>query len=87
MRLSDLNNVPVAVAAKLMGVGQQFIRMGMQREKLPLGNAIKVSGCKYTYYISPYKLSEYTGLPIDIEIPEDLVCVGFISGHKDVPDR
>lgn len=59
-------NIAVATAAKLMGVGQEFIRAGLRQGRLPFGTAVKVSGTKYTYYISPVKFAEYTGLNTEV---------------------
>jgi hypothetical protein len=62
------NRLSVVDAAKLMGVTQQFIRMGLQQEKLPFGWAVKNSG-RWSYYISPEKFTEYTG----IKVPDEVV--------------
>ena len=53
----------VPMAAKLMGVNPQCIRVGLQNGTRPFGWAIKTS-TKYTYYISPKKFTEYTGIEI-----------------------
>lgn len=49
--------------AKLMNKSEQFVRIGLQREILPIGCAIKNKG-QYTYYISPKLLYEYTGIVV-----------------------
>lgn len=59
-----LNNLPVKMVAKLMGVSDQFVRVGIQQGVLPFGFAVKVSGDRYTYYINPIKFTEYTGIEI-----------------------
>ena len=61
----EKNKVKVAEAARLMGVSQQFIRVGLQKEKLPFGCAIRMSNKKYTYFISKQKFTEYTGIPVE----------------------
>lgn len=53
-----MSRVSVAEAARRMGVSQQFIRIGLQRNILPIGYAVKMSD-RYTYYISEKKLNEY----------------------------
>lgn len=54
-------------AAQLMNVTPQFIRVGIQMGTLPFGWAVNISGKgKYTYYISPKKFTEHTG----IKVPE-----------------
>lgn len=47
-------------AAKLLGKGEQFIRIGLPRNILPFGCAVKMSS-KWTYYISEPRLKEYIG--------------------------
>ena len=54
------NNISVKEAARILGVSQQFIRIGLQREKLPIGTAVKMSS-RWTYHISPKLLEEYMG--------------------------
>lgn len=57
-------NIKVAEAAKLMNVSEQYIRIGLQRKILPIGDAVQNPGGKYTYYISPKLFEEYTGIKI-----------------------
>ena len=52
----------VAEAAALMGVSAQFIRVGLQKGILPFGYALKITGGKYTYFISGPKFYEHTGI-------------------------
>lgn len=52
--------VKVSEAAALMGVSEQFVRVGLQRGLLPIGTAVKLS-TKWTYYISGKLLVEYIG--------------------------
>lgn len=59
-----LNNLQVEVAAKLMGVGKQFIRVGLRNGTFPFGYAVLMPSGKYRYYISPKKFTEYTGIEI-----------------------
>ena len=54
------NNISVKEAAEILGVCQQFVRIGLQREKLPIGTAVKMSS-RWTYHISPKLLQEYVG--------------------------
>lgn len=55
--------VTVAEAAKRMGKSEQFVRVCMQRELLPVGIATKTSKSEknWNYYISPKLLDEYIG--------------------------
>ena len=52
------NRISVKQAADIMGVSQQFVRLGMQLKELPIGVAVKRSS-KWTYYISPERLKAY----------------------------
>lgn len=55
-------NVPVAVAAKVMKKDQQYIRQGIIQGFLPFGVAFKKEGSsQYDYYISPMKFWQETG--------------------------
>ena len=56
------NNMSIAEAAKLMGVSNQFVRIGLQRGILPFGYAVQVSKQRYTYFISRQKFAEHTGI-------------------------
>ena len=47
-----------------MHKSEQFIRIGLQRNLLPFGKAIKNNGGKYSYYISPKLFEEYTGIKV-----------------------
>lgn len=51
-------------AAYVMGCSAQFIRIGLQRGLLDIGNAVKMS-TKWTYNISPAKLAARQGITLD----------------------
>lgn len=53
------NRVTVKEAAYLMGVSEQFVRIALQRDLLPIGCAIQLTSNKWTYYISRTKLENY----------------------------
>lgn len=60
-----MSNISVAKASKIMCKTPQFIRIGLQRGTLPIGTAEKMpNSTKYSYYISPKLLEEYTGQKI-----------------------
>ncbi|MGM9543789.1 MAG: hypothetical protein ACI3T9_02270 [Romboutsia timonensis] len=56
-----MKRVTVLEASKLMGVSQQYIRIGLQKGVLPIGTAVQLSGKKWTYHISPVLLKNYIG--------------------------
>lgn len=48
------DNVPVSIASKYLATSQQYIRIGLQKERLPFGTAVQVGEKnKWTYQISP----------------------------------
>jgi hypothetical protein len=49
--------------ARLMGVTENFVRKGLRDGLLPFGYAVKTSS-EYTYYISPVKFEECTGIKV-----------------------
>jgi transcriptional regulator with XRE-family HTH domain len=57
----DLKNVPIEQAAKMLGKSKQFVRIALQKGIAPFGFAVKLSGNKFSYHISPKKLAEYVG--------------------------
>lgn len=57
------NRMTVQQAADLMGVSPQFVRVGLQRGRLPFGYAVK-NKTKWWYFISPQKFTEATGIKI-----------------------
>lgn len=63
---TGLHNIPVAVAAKRLGKSEQFIRVGLQTQRLPFGTAVFVK--RWSYHISPKLLDEYIGKDPDENI-------------------
>lgn len=59
------NKLTIAEAAELMGVSQQFIRVGLQKRIFPWGYAVQISAKRYTYFISKQKFYEALGLKDD----------------------
>lgn len=53
-------NVSVAQAAKLLGKGEEFVRVSLQMGTAPFGFAAKTK-TKWSYHISLKKLNEYIG--------------------------
>lgn len=56
------NNLTVQEAARLMGKSQDFVRIGLQRNILPFGYAVKTGKARYSYFISREKFIETTGI-------------------------
>lgn len=50
--------VTVKDAARRLGVSEQFIRIGLQQNRLPIGTAVKMSSV-WTYYISAEQIDNF----------------------------
>lgn len=59
-----LKRVTPDQAASIMGCSAQFIRIGLQRGLLDIGDAVKMSN-RWTYNISPAKLAARQGMTMD----------------------
>lgn len=57
------NRLLVWEVAEKMNVSEQFIRIGLQKGIFPWGYAVKMSS-KWTYWISPVKFTEVTGIQV-----------------------
>lgn len=70
-------NIPVTIAASIMGKDQMFIREAMKRGLLDLGLCYKKENSEqYDFYISPFKLWQlsgyvYKGLEIESKLAEE----------------
>lgn len=53
-------NISIKEAAEILGKSQQYVRVGLQLQRLPIGTAVKMSS-RWTYHISPKLLKEYVG--------------------------
>lgn len=53
-------SMTVKEAAQLLGKTEQFVRCGLQQERLPFGSAVKMNK-QWSYYISPEKVAELMG--------------------------
>lgn len=54
--------VTIEKAAKLMHKDPQYVRYGLQQERLPFGNAVQKPDGRWSYNIIPIKFYEYMGL-------------------------
>lgn len=58
------NKITIKKAALLMNKSEQFIRIGLQRKILPIGDAVQGEKGRWSYYISPKLFYEYTGISL-----------------------
>lgn len=63
----EIGRILPTEAAMILNVSPQFVRVGMQQGKLPIGTAIKMSSI-WTYHISEKLLQEYSGKNVECEI-------------------
>ena len=62
--MTDMRKITPDQAAAVMGCSAQFIRIGLQRGLLDIGNAVKMT-TKWTYNISPAKLAARQGMTVE----------------------
>lgn len=60
----DCVNVPVPVAAALMGKSRAWVMQGLQDGVFPWGYAVRMK--KWSYFISSVKFTEHTGIPVPV---------------------
>ena len=53
-------NISIKKAAELLNKSEQYIRLGLQQQRLPFGTAVKTSSI-WDYHISPKLLKDYIG--------------------------
>lgn len=58
-------NLPVPMAAKLMGKSKEWIMQGLRDGVFPWGYAVKLTN--WSYFISSVKFTEYTGIEIPLK--------------------
>ena len=58
--------VPTAIAAKVIGKAEDFIRWGLQQERFTFGVAVRTGENRWSYHISPKLLAEYSGVPLGV---------------------
>lgn len=75
----SIGKITVIEAAKILHVSDQFVRIGLQRNILPIGTALKMSS-KWTYQISAGQLAQYSGMDIEEELAQ-------IRDREDGKDR
>lgn len=56
------NKITIKEAAELMGVSEQFVRVGLQKGCFPWGYAVQVTAKRFTYFISRQKFYEALGI-------------------------
>lgn len=60
MSLKDFKSIPINIVADILGKSQQYVRIGLQRQQLPIGSAVQLSS-EWTYHVSYELLKKYVG--------------------------
>lgn len=55
-----MEKMTVKEVAEKMGKSEQYVRIGLQQNRLPFGSAVKLS-TKWSYHIVPKLFYEYLG--------------------------
>lgn len=79
-----INRVSTAVAAKVIGKCEDYIRWGLQQNRLPIGSAVQTGKNTWSYHVSPLLLSQYSGVPREVieSMCEDASRRGKKGGKK-----
>lgn len=51
--------ITIAEAAQIMGVSAQFLRIALQKGIYDFGEAVQLTGERYTYHINPKRFENY----------------------------
>lgn len=62
-------NLPVTLAAKLMGKSKEWVKQGLRDGVFPLGYAVKLTN--WSYFISSVKFTEYTGIKVPLKLESE----------------
>lgn len=65
-KLKEMKSIPISIVAELLGKTQQYVRIGLQQQRLPIGSAVKMSS-EWTYHISYELLKNYIGEEIIVK--------------------
>ena len=57
--------VSTTIAAKVIDKAEDYIRWGLQQNRLPFGTAVQTGAKRWSYHISPKLLSDYSGVPLE----------------------
>lgn len=60
-KLKNMKSIPINVVAEIIGKSPQFVRVGLQQQRLPIGSAVQMSS-EWTYHISYELLKNYIGI-------------------------
>ena len=61
INLKEMKSIPINTVADILGKSAQFVRVGLQQERLPFGTAVK-SASVWNYHVSYELLKNYIGI-------------------------
>lgn len=67
-KILSMPKVLPEAAADYLGMDTQFVRLGLQQNRLPFGTAVLNPGGKWSYHISPGLLVAYQRGTLKIEV-------------------
>lgn len=59
-QLKNMRDIPISTVAEILGKSQQFVRIGLQQQRIPIGSAVQTSS-QWTYHVSYELLKKYVG--------------------------
>lgn len=62
-------NLPVTLAAKLMGKSKEWVKQGLRDGVFPWGYAVKLTN--WSYFISSVKFTEYIGIKVPLKLESE----------------
>lgn len=65
VQADSMVNLPVPLVAKLMGKSTVWVMQGLRHGVFPWGYAVKLQ--RWSYFISPIKFTEYTGIKVPMK--------------------
>lgn len=68
-KLKEMKSIPISIVADILGKTQQYVRIGLQQQRLPIGSAVKMSS-EWTYHVSYELLKNYIGIERLIDYEE-----------------
>lgn len=60
-KLKEMKSIPIQIVAEILGKSPQYVRIGLQMQRLPIGSAVKMS-TEWSYHISYELLKNYIGI-------------------------
>lgn len=60
-----VKRISTALAAKIIDKCEDYVRFGLQQQRLPFGTAVQTGANRWSYHISPKLLADYSGLSIE----------------------